>query len=122
MTQYFKYRIVEKTYKNYVAYDDGPGSATSIDATCHAQVVEIWKNAPESFGNELLEHGYPHLHMKIGSDDDYYEYSYVIERTAVENNEWQYLGQLPRTVAHQCSYCGDELEYKGSDCRYCDRP
>lgn len=122
MTQYFKYRIVEKTYRNYISYDEGPGSSTCVDATCYARVVEVWENAPELFGNVLLEHGHPQLHMKADSVDGYYEYSYVVERTTGENNEWQYLGQLPRTVTHQCSQCGGELEYESSDCYYCNRP
>ena len=95
-TQTYTFRVIEEEYKNYISYDEGPGSLTSVDATCRARVIAVWKNKPASFGEDVLRHGYPELYLEEDSDDGYYEYSYSLERTETGTYDWEWMGILSR--------------------------
>lgn len=119
MTQLFAYRIIETTYKNYIAYDEGPGSATSVDAKTSKRVLEEHPKAPESWAKSLLEEGDYHLHMQSGSADGRYDYSYTLERAEIGTTNWKYQGHIPRYAHINCYYCGDLLSFPGADCPRC---
>ena len=93
--QTFKFRIVEIEYGNYLAYDEGPGSATSVDATCRTRVMGSWENKPESYGEYLLDgnHG---LYLHEDSSDGFYEYSYNLECAEMGTDLWRWQGTVSR--------------------------
>jgi len=119
MIQLFSYRIIETTYKNYIAYDEGPGSATSVDATTSKRVLEKHSKAPESWAKSLLQEGDYHLQMQSSSADGRYDYSYTLERADIGATNWRYQGHIPRYAHVDCYHCGDLLPYPGADCRRC---
>lgn len=120
MTQLFAYRIIETEYRNYIVYDEGPGSATSVDATTTKRVLDEWSSVPESFGKELLTEGDPYLRMQSSSADGRYDYSYTLERAEAGTTNWKYCGHIPRYQHIDCQYCGDMLSSPGADCPRCD--
>ena len=91
----FKFRIIEKEYCNYLSYDEGPGSLTNVDASCRARVVGVWKDMPESFGEDLLKGGHG-LCLQEDSSDGYYEYSYDLERAEMGTDSWEWQGIVSR--------------------------
>lgn len=92
----FKFRVIEVTYNNYLSYDEGRGSLSSVDATCHARVIAVWRDEPASFGEEVLRHGHPDLYLEEDSNDGYYEYSYTLERAEMGTDSWVWQGFLSR--------------------------
>jgi hypothetical protein len=91
----FDYRLVEKEYNNYLSYDEGPGSLTSVEATCKARVIEAWTDMPKSFGEDLLKDG-SELCLYEDSLDGYYEYSYILERAEKGTDSWEWQGIISR--------------------------
>jgi len=115
----FKFRIIETTYKNYIVYDEGPGSATSVESTTSSRVLKECPKAPESWAKQLIAEGDPHLRMQSGSADGRYDFSYTLERAEVDTANWKYYGHIPRYAHIDCRYCGDLLPYPGADCPRC---
>lgn len=94
--QTYKFRIVEVEYGNYLSYDEGPGSLSSVDATCNApRVMRTWENMPESFGEVLLQGGHG-LSLQEDSLDGRYEYSYRLERAKMGTDSWEWQGTVSR--------------------------
>lgn len=91
----FKFRIIEREYSNYLAHDQGPGSSTSVEATCRARVIGVWKDMPESFSEDLLKGGYG-LYLQEDSSDGYYEYSYTLECAEMGTDSWKWQGIVSR--------------------------
>lgn len=82
-------------YSNYLAHDQGPGSSTSVEATCRARVIGVWKDMPESFSEDLLKGGYG-LYLQEDSSDGYYEYSYTLECAEMGTDSWKWQGIVSR--------------------------
>lgn len=114
----FRFRIIETTYRNYIAYDEGPGSATSVESTTSTQVLRECP-ATETWAKELIDKGDPHLRMQSGSRDGRYDFSYTLEQAEVDKTDWKYCGHIPRYAHIDCRYCGDHLPYPGADCPRC---
>lgn len=115
----FRFRIIETTYRNSIVYDEGPGSATSVEATTSSRVLQEWPTAHESWAKELIDKGDPHLRMQSSSRDGRYDFSYRLERAEVGKTDWKYYGHIPRYAHIDCRYCGDLLPYPGADCPRC---
>lgn len=115
----FRFRIIETTYRNYIACDEGPGSATSVESMSSTQVLREWPTAPESWAKELIDKGDPHLRMQSSSRDGLYDFSYTLEHAEVDKTDWKYYGHVPRYAHIDCRYCGDHLPYLGADCPRC---
>ena len=120
MKKFFAYRIIETTYRNYIVYDEGPGSATSVDAATSKRILHEWRSAPESLAAEIRTEGYSFLHMQSSSPDGRYDYSYTLERAEVGTTQWKYHGHVPRYQHIDCQYCGDLLSSPGANCPRCD--
>lgn len=91
----FEFRIIEEEYQNYLFYDDGPGSSTSVEATCRSRIIGAWKDKPESFGADLLKGGH-RLYLQENSSDGYFEYRYILERAVTGTDSWKWQGHLSR--------------------------
>jgi hypothetical protein len=114
----FRFRIIETTYRNYLAYDEESGSATSVESISSTQVLREWSTT-ESWAKEIIEKGDPWLRRQSSSQDGRYDFSYTLEKTEVGKSDWKYYGHIPQYAHIDCRCCGALLPYPGADCLRC---
>ena len=94
LTKTFDYRLTATTYRKRLQYDEGPGSYCYVvsDET-GTRVIDSWRGRDENFGEHLIHDGYYPNHPRP-DDDDFYEYSYRLERKLTSGSEWEYVGYV----------------------------